>query len=777
MRDAGRTVTRTFRKSNVQIAWDLAECSKNAAKRTNVRDAANKNKVVARDTMAIQYQKENRVFTLHTEHTTYQMKVDDFGFLLHLYYGGRISGNMDYMLTYYDRGFSGNPSDVGNDRTYSMDVLPQEYPVMGTGDYRSSALIIQNTDESDCCDLRYVSHTIQQGKYALQGLPAVYASDDEAQTLEILLEDAVSKVEVVLLYGVLEKGDIITRSAKIMNRGTGNIRVEKAASACLDFVAGEYDRICFWGRHTMERNVQRNRIEHGNYVIGSRRGTSSHQYNPSVILAQKDATEDFGKCYGMVFVYSGNFMCETEKDQFGQTRALMGLNSDILHYPLRPGEELVIPETIISYTDKGLGALSTQFHKCIRDHVCRGRYQHQLRPILVNSWEAAYFDFNGETICKLATEAAELGIDLVVMDDGWFGKREDDNSGLGDWYVNEQKLGCTLGELIEKINDVGVKFGIWIEPEMVSEDSDLYRQHPDWTFQIPGRKPVRGRNQLVLDFSRKEVRNFIFDAICKVLDQGNIEYIKWDMNRSITDVYSMENSQGKVAYDYVIGVYDFLERLIQRYPNVLIEGCSGGGGRFDAGMMYYTPQIWCSDNTDAIDRVRIQYGTSFLYPISTVGSHVSSVPNHQTGRSVSLRTRGVVAMAGTFGYELDLAKLTAEEKEEIQEQIKRYKNCAELIQEGVYYRLSDPFQESYAAWLFVAEDGKRALLNVVMLEIHGNMAVTYVRLKGLKPDMIYEDAATGDLYYGSALMEAGLPMPVQQGEYLTYQIELKEQAI
>lgn len=722
--------------------------------------------------MAIYYQHEERLFSLHTEHSTYQMKVDDLGYLLHLYYGAKITGNMDYLLTYYDRGFSGNPYDAGGDKTYSLDVLPQEYPVMGTGDYRSSALIIRNTDESENCVLHYVNHEIKRGKYSLKGLPAVYASDEEAQTLEILLEDSVSNVQVKLLYGVLEKEDIITRSAIISNRGNGSIAVEKAASACLDFVTGDYDVLSFWGRHTMERNLQRRAIEHGSYSIGSRRGASSHQYNPAVILAEKDTTENYGKCYGMVFVYSGNFLFEAEKDQYDQTRVIMGLHNELFNYPLEKDETLVIPETILGFSQRGFANLSIQFHRCIREHICRGRYQYRTRPVLINSWEAAYFDFNGETICNLAKDAAELGIDMVVMDDGWFGKRDDDNSGLGDWQVNERKLGCTLGEMIEKINGLGVKFGIWIEPEMVSEDSSLYREHPEWALRIPSRKPVLARNQLVLDFSREDVRNYIFDSICGVLDQGNIEYIKWDMNRSLADIYSMENSQGKVIYDYVLGVYDFLEKLLQKYPNILIEGCSGGGGRFDAGMMYYTPQIWCSDNTDALDRIRIQYGTSFLYPISAMASHVSAVPNHQTGRRVSLHTRGVVAMGGIFGYELNPETLTKEEKEEIKEQIVQYKKYEELIRKGNYYRLSNPCEDPYAAWLFISENSDRALLNVVILENHSNMAVNYVKLKGLKPDAIYEDTGSGKKYYGSALMEAGIPMPVEKEEYPAYQMEL-----
>lgn len=722
--------------------------------------------------MAIGFRQEGRIFTLDTKHTSYRMKVDEYGFLLHLYYGGRVYGNMDYLLTRYDRGFSGNPWDVGNDRTYSLDVLPQEYPVMGVGDFRNSALIVRNADGSDCCDLRYIGHEIKQGKYGLPGLPAVYADAGEAETLEITLGDKVSGMCVTLLYGVLEEADIITRSVVLENRGVNNVTVEKAASACLDFVTGSFDMLSFYGRHTMERNLQREELRHGTYAIGSRRGTSSHQYNPAVILADRNTTEDTGGCYGMVFVYSGNFLFEAERDQYDQTRLLMGMQSDLFHYPLEQGEKLVVPETILCYSDQGLGALSARFHDCIREHLCRGKFRDAPRPVLLNSWEAAYFTFDGQTLLKLAKSTAALGIDMIVMDDGWFGKREDDNSGLGDWQVNEKKLGCTLRELIEQINGEGVKFGIWIEPEMVSEDSELYRQHPDWALRIPGREPVRGRNQLVLDFSRADVRDYIFEQICSILDQGKIEYVKWDMNRSIADVFSGETEQGKVTYQYVLGVYDFLERLLQKYPDILLEGCSGGGGRFDAGMLYYTPQIWCSDNTDALDRLRIQYGTSFFYPASAVGSHVSAVPNHQTGRSVSLHTRGVVAMAGAFGYELDPEKLTAEEREAVREQIRQYRSREELIRRGRYYRLSDPFTAAYTAWMFVSKDGSRALLSVVMLEMHGNMTVSYVKLKGLDAASVYRDTESGRRYYGADLMEAGLPMPVELKAYPAYQIEL-----
>ena len=724
--------------------------------------------------MGIVYSKADRTFTIQTKNTTYQMQVDPYGFLLHLYYGKKTDGScMDYLLTYYDRGFSGNPFDAGDDRTYSMDALPQEYPSYGTGDYRSTALIVENADGSTACDLRYRSHHIFNGKYKIPGLPAVYADETESQTLEIVMEDAVTGVEVTLQYGVLPDYDVITRSEKIVYRGEGKICIRKAQSACLDFVQGKYDLLTFYGRHAMERRLQREPVTHGSHVIGSVRGTSSHQYNPMMILADEHTTDQYGNCYAMSFVYSGNFKGETLKDQFGQTRALMGLQDEMFSYPLAEGEIFYTPEVLLTFSGSGMNLLSQNLHRCIRQHICRGKYKESVRPVLVNSWEAAYFDFDGDTLYELAKEAKNAGIDMLVLDDGWFGKRDDDNSGLGDWFVNEKKLGGTLGDLIKKINDLGVKFGIWVEPEMISEDSDLYREHPDWALTIPGRNPVHARNQLVLDFSRKEVVDHIFDQICKVLDQGNIEYVKWDMNRSLMDVFSRgTEDQGRVMYDYVLGLYDFLERIVTRYPDLLIEGCSGGGGRFDAGMMYYTPQIWCSDNTDALDRLQIQYGTSFGYPVSAVGSHVSAVPNHQTGRITSLHTRGVVAMAGTFGYELNLGKLSEEEKQEIRLQVEEYRKFAPLIQTGLYYRLSDPAREEYAAWAFVSEDQKEVLLNVVLQEIHGNMTVNYVKLQGLKCSAIYRDTETGKSYNGAALMEAGIPMPVEMGEFKAYQMHL-----
>lgn len=719
--------------------------------------------------MAIVFDEQRQVFSLHTKNTTYQMKVDGYRYLLHLHYGKKTAATMDYMITYFDRGFSGNPYDAGADRTYSLDVLPQEFPVLGTGDYRNVALKVREENGCYGCDLRYRRHEIKEGKYAIPGLPSAHSSQGE--TLEIVLGDERLGLEVTLLYGVIEDCDIIARSVRVENHGKQKLYLEKISSACLDFLYGQYDMLAFYGRHAMERNLQRTRVSHGRQSVGSVRGSSSHQYNPFVILAKSDATERMGECYGFSFVYSGNFSGEVEMDQFDQTRFVMGINQEQFSYPLEEGERFHAPEVLLSYSAEGLGRLSNQFHRCVREHVCRGKYRDQVRPVLVNSWEACYFDFDGDAIVKLAEQAAELGIEMVVLDDGWFGRRNDDNTSLGDWEVNEEKLGCSLGELSQRIHEKGVAFGIWIEPEMVSEDSDLYREHPEWAMKIPDKNPVRARNQLVLDFANPEVVQYIFEKISAILRQGDINYVKWDMNRNLADVFSLNaREQGKVLHDYMLGVYRLLDQLTRGFPNILWEGCAGGGGRFDLGMLYYTPQIWCSDNTDAIDRIRIQYGTSFGYPLSAMGSHVSAVPNHQTGRVTDIATRGAAAMTGAFGYELDLGKLDEDERVKIKEQIASYHKLAPLIQQGDYYRISNPYEDEYGAWMVVDQEKNSALLSVVLLNIHGNMPVIYVRLDGLDREREYRDADTGKVYSGAALMEAGMPIPLRLGDYQARQI-------
>ncbi|RDY32184.1 alpha-galactosidase [Lachnotalea glycerini] len=717
----------------------------------------------------------NNIITIHTRNTTYQMAVGEFGFLLHLYYGKKIEGDMSYLVTYNDRGFSGNPYEAKENRSFSMDTLPQEYPCYGTGDYRVTGFNMKNDEGIYGCDLRYQSHCIRKGKFAIQNLPAVYAKEEEANTLEIVLEDKAAGIEVTLYYGVIESLDVITRAAKIRNIKEKSCIITKASSGCLDFMEGSFDMLHFHGRHGMERMLERTPLRAGTMSFGSIRGTSSHQHNPFFIIAEKETTEDMGCCYGISLLYSGNFKCEAELDQYNQSRIIIGLQDEMFEYELKQNETLKTPEVAYIYTADGLTNLSHKYHKLIQNHICRGIYKNQPRPILINNWEATYFDFNGKKIIDIAKQAAELGVEMLVLDDGWFGERDSDNSGLGDWFVNEKKMGGSIADVVKKINDMGMKFGIWIEPEMISEDSKLYKEHRDWVYIIPERNPVLGRNQLVLDFSRKEVVDYIFDMIANILKQTNIEYIKMDMNRSIANVYTAvagKQNYGTILYHYVLGVYDFLERLNTRFPHILIEGCSGGGGRFDSGMLYYTPQIWCSDNTDAIDRITIQYGTSFGYPISTVGAHVSAVPNHQTGRSTNIKTRGIVAMAGTFGYELDLNTLTLEEKEIVKQQINNCKKYWNLIHNGLYYRLVNPQkQHDIGAWEFASEDKSEALLNVVTLDTHCNAYVSYIKLKGLEEKAwYYMEQDKEKVYSGSALMYGGIPIPKMSNEYQSWQV-------
>ena len=718
--------------------------------------------------MPLSYDAPKRIFTLSTERTTYQMKVDEHGCLLHLYYGARTSGDLSYLVTYADRsGMCGCPHDVA-DRTYSLDVLPQEYPFQGEGDMRSPLLMVRGADGTFGCDLRFRSYEIREGKYSLPGLPAAYAEKgDGAQTLSVTLADDRLGLEVELLYGVLPACDVITRAAVIRNAGEGRITVEKAQTACLDFVTGDFDVITFDGRHAMERRPSRHAVGNGSFSVGSRRGMSSNQYNPVMVLCDGDATETSGRAWSMSFVYSGSFLAEVERDQYEQTRMQMGLASDLFSYPLEPGEKIVAPEVIMTYSGAGLERVSHNLHRCIRERVCRGPWRDSPRPILINSWEACYFDFTGDKLVALAEKAASLGLDMLVMDDGWFGARNDDHRGLGDWKPNMEKLGGSVADLARRVNEVGLGFGIWVEPEMVNEDSDLFRAHPDWALSIPGKAPVLGRDQLVLDLSRAEVRDNLFEQLCAVLDQGGIEYVKWDYNRSIVDVHSrVATDQGKVLYDYMIGLYDLLERVRTRYPELLIEGCSAGGGRFDAGMLYYTPQIWTSDNTDARNRLEIQYGTSFGYPCSAVGAHVSACPNEITGRTVPLGARGTVAMAGgAFGYELDLMELNERACEHIRTQVKTYRGIEHLVREGLFYRLTDPKYADVAAWEFVSEDGSEALVCAVVTRVDGYAKANYVVPRGLTPGATYRMVSNGTEFPADALMDMGLPLTVPNSPY------------
>ena len=725
----------------------------------------------------IKYHEAEKVFDLRTEHSTYQMQVREYDTLVHLYYGSPVG---DALITdrivCVDRGFSGNPYEAEKDKTFSLDTLPQEYTAYGNGDYRINGLETEQADGSDTANLKFESYEITKGKYSLKGLPAMFAKEDEAQTLEIVLTDRVSGLKAHLLYGVFPHLDVITRAVCLENTGTAPVTVKKAMSMEMDYEYRELDVVHFYGRHNVERQMERTHLGHGNWSVGSIRGTSSHHHNPFVILCDRNTEETYGDCYGYALAYSGNFLFETEVDQVGHTRVAMGIHPYHFSWTLEQGESLETPEVIMAYSAEGFGKLSRIYHDAYRSNLIRSKYTEQPRPILVNNWEATYFDFDADKIYHIAEEAKNIGLDMFVLDDGWFGKRDNDWCALGDWEVNEEKIKGGLPALAEKIHGLGLKFGLWVEPEMISEDSDLYREHPDWALKIPGRAMNRSRHQLNLDITRKEVREHIMNQIFKVLDACKADYVKWDMNRSVDNVFSAalpKERQGEVYHRYVLAVYEMMESLVQRYPDLLFESCSGGGGRFEAGMLYYSPQIWCSDNTDAINRTRIQYGTSFFYPVAAMGSHVSAVPNHQTGRVTSLHTRGVAAMSGTFGYELNPALLSVEEKAEIRMQLAKYREHQELIREGNYYRLSDPFQDDFAAWMVVSEDQNQALVSVVRLTAEANPVAAYVTLRGLAEDAFYLEKTTGKVYAGAALMEAGMLLPAPKGEYEAYQIMLQ----
>ena len=723
--------------------------------------------------MAIIVDEKTGLFQLITDNTEYQMKADKYGVLKHLWYGKKTGCDMEYLQSYPDVGFSGNIYDAGNDRTYSLDTLPLEYACDGVGDYRITGAAAVHSDGSCALDLRYKSYRISKGKYSIKGLPAVYADESESETLEIVLKDKYSDIEVTLRYGVLPKLDIITRCASAANNTNEPVILTKAASLCLDIPHGEWEWVHFHGRHAMERLTERMPLCHGIQESSSTRGTSSHHQNPTVLLCSPDCTETSGSCIGAALMYSGSFQTKIQLDQMEQVRLVMGINPELFRWELKPSEVFDTPEVIMSYSSNGMEKLSHNFHKVIREHVCRGKYKLAERPVLINNWEATYFDFNEEKILKIAEQAAALGVDMLVLDDGWFGKRDDDCSGLGDWSVNEKKLCGGLGSLAEKIKKMGMKFGLWFEPEMVSEDSELYRTHPEWAIQIPSRKPIRSRYQLVLDMTNPEVREYLFNSISKILRSAGISYVKWDMNRSICDLYTpclSAEDQGEISHRYVLGLYELLERLTSEFPDVLFEGCSGGGGRFDAGMLYYCPQIWCSDDTDAYERTKIQYGTSFFYPVSAVGSHVSAVPNHQTGRTTPIETRAVTAMAGSFGYELDLNTLSDSEKQEVREQITRFKKYGRLIHNGLYYRLSDPMNDKFAVWEFVSEDKKEVLVNGVIFRTEPNRTQYLIKLRGLLPDADYRLDDSGGVYKGSALMNGGILLPKSWGD--NYPVEM-----
>ena len=728
--------------------------------------------------MSIRIDHETGLITLHTLHTSYQMWTDGQGVVHHLYYGPAIGGSDLRGLEFYsDCGFSPQPAGMDRQRDYSLDTLCQEYTGSGVGDYRIGCLRLAGPDGSRAADLRFVSAEAVPGKYTLPGLPAACAEDDTCETLRLKLRDAVHGLTVTLLYGVFAQADVITRAALLENEGNGPIRLDKAASACLDLPFGPWELIHFHGRHCMERQPERVPLSHNIQTLRSARGASSHQHNPFAILAAPHTTEEAGECLGAMLVWSGNFKIECEVSQMQSTRLVAGVSDDDFSWTLEPGSQFAAPEVLFCYSDQGLSELSARYHRFLQRHIIRSPWRDKPRPVLINNWEATYMDFDAQRIWDIARQARDLGVEMLVLDDGWFGERSDDSSGLGDWQFNEKKLGCTFDQLIGRVREMGLLFGLWIEPEMVCTNTALYAAHPDWALTIPGRAPATGRSQLVLDLGRPEVVDYLYSLFHRLLAEHDIAYIKWDMNRNLTDVYSRvlpPERQGEAAYRYMLGLYSLLDRLTRDFPQVLFEGCAGGGGRFDAGMLCYCPQIWCSDDTDAIHRIKIQYGTSFGYPPCTMGSHVSASPNHQTGRSTPLSTRAVVAMAGTFGYELDLQKLTDAEKEMVKVQIAQYKQLQPLLLEGRCERLTDAVTDTcFTAWQFTAPDRSRAAVSVVVIDPQANPWPIHVRLRGLDPQALYYESLTERVYTGAALCHAGLTLPILQGDFPAVQIMIE----
>ncbi|MGN8769039.1 alpha-galactosidase [Paenibacillus barengoltzii] len=727
--------------------------------------------------MPIFFDEAQGLFHLQSRNTSYIIQLVH-GYPAHAYFGAKLrhGSNLDQLLTFQERA-SFSPNPIPEDKSISLDSLPQEYPQYGTSDFRSPAYQVRLANGTRATELTYRSHRIVPGKPALEGLPAVYVEQDhEAETLELELEDRVSGLVVVLSYTVFAEFDAIARSARLTNGSSEPLQLERALSASVDFPDAAYDALYLSGAWARERHVQRRRLAPGVTGISSRRGSSSHQQNPFLALLRPDATEQQGEVYGFSLVYSGSFTAEAEVEQFGTTRVQIGINPFDFTWRLEPGESFQTPEAVLVYSAEGLGGMSRTYHRLYRTRLCRGQFRDQERPILVNNWEATYFDFNADKIEAIAKAGSELGIELFVLDDGWFGRRDRDNSSLGDWFEDRRKLPDGLADLARRVKDTGLQFGLWFEPEMVSPDSDLYRAHPDWCLHVPDRRRTEARDQLILDMSRSDVRQYLYERLSTIFSTVPITYVKWDMNRNMTEIgsaVSPAERQGEVAHRYMLGLYELLERLTSEFPHILFESCSGGGGRFDPGMLYYMPQTWTSDDTDAAERLKIQYGTSIVYPVSTMGAHVSAVPNHQVERTTPLTFRGDVAMSGNFGYELDLTRFTEEEKETAKRQIAIYKEIRGLVQQGDLYRLQSPFEGNETAWMFVRPDQNEALLFYFRVLAEPNGPLRSVKLQGLDPAKDYEVVGSGEVYGGDRLMNAGLSMASVRGDFSSKMIHLK----
>ncbi|GGE26125.1 alpha-galactosidase [Pullulanibacillus camelliae] len=712
--------------------------------------------------MPIYFNAATQEFHLQNERISYIFKVLDNGQLGSLYYGKALQHREAFPHLFSPKEMPASTFQL-DDPLLSLETIRQEFPSYGTTDFRDPAIQIAQVNGSRITDFKYKSHHIIKGKPKLDGLPATYVeAEDEATTLLISMYDAVIQAECLLSYSIFEQYNVLTRNVKVINHGKQTLLLDRVLSASVDLSDADYELVQLSGAWGRERYVKTRGLQPGIQSISSIRGASSAQHNPFIALKREETTEHQGEIYGFSLVYSGNFLAQVEVDHYNISRVMLGIHPFDFSWCLEEGDSFQAPEVVCVYSDEGMNGMSQTYQQFYSKRLASGVWRDRERPVLINNWEATYFDFNEEKILDIADTAQSLGVELFVLDDGWFGKRDNDHSSLGDWFVNREKLPNGIKGLAEKIIQKGLTFGLWFEPEMVSPVSELYKHHPDWIIRVPDRMPSQGRFQYVLDFSRTEVVDYIFKQMCSILDEAAISYIKWDMNRHMTEIGSAclsAKRQKEVAHRYILGVYDLYERLRSRYPDILFESCASGGARFDPGLLYYAPQAWTSDDTDAVERLKIQYGSSMVYPLSSMGAHVSAVPNHQVKRVTSLETRANVAYFGAFGYELDLNGLTKEEQERVKDQIIFFKANRALLQFGRFYRLLSPFEkDGLTSWLVVSEDKKQAILGYYQELAQPNARFPKVKLTGLDPSLTYRLEGGEDIYHGDELMFAGLEM-------------------
>ena len=715
--------------------------------------------------MGIIYHEKTKIFQIHTKNTTYMMGIFAGVHLQHLYYGAKLTDpNCAYLFPWQE-----TPRAMHRLKREAVGFygsMPFEYPVFGTGDFRGTAMTVRSNAGHRVCSLQYEDHRIFSGKPSLPGLPATFG--DNAETLEITMRDPHLGLKVILRYSIFDDSDALLRSTTVVNEGKEQVYLESVMSACLDMPNEDYELTTLHGTWARERNMVKRSVTQGKFTVDSLTGRTSHENHPFMMVTSTGANQTQGDVYGINLVYSGNFRAQAELDHLDSLRLTMGIHPDGFQWLLEPGARFDTPEAVLVYSHKGIGAMTRTFHDLYREHLIRSPYLHRERPILINNWEATYFNFDEEKLVSIAREAKKTGIEMLVMDDGWFGHRDNDESSLGDWFVNQKKLPGGLKQLADKINAEGIQFGIWMEPEMVSPDSELYRTHPDWAIQVPGREINMARHQYVLDMTRQDVRDHIFEAMSAVLHSANITYLKWDMNRAMADIGSAAlpaERMGEFYHRYVLGLYDLQERLVQEFPELLLENCTGGGGRFDPGMLYYSPQIWTSDNMDPVQRLLIQEGTALMYPLSTMGAHVCVANNHCNGRVTPLHTRAHVAMAGTFGYELDITQMSQEEREQCAQFNALHHEYSHINRDGDYYRIAS-YRENgiYDCWQVVSKEKDEFLLTYVQVRFEARPKRIRLRLEGLQEDALYRISGTDKVYSGESLMKAGYHMDMLRGD-------------